>query len=242
MEERWRHEGEPFEVGTVVGCMLDLECREIRFCVNGFDDDEPAFSEVSLESGYFPAMSMVSGRIEVNFGEGDFRFLREGYSAVPYHVTEHDRKAQADAQAWRAAEVKSNMRADRQYELSTILQNPDLSGALAVLEILDRVDAARGGCEAAPSQRDATESGTSGWRRASVEDYGVAMRAALEELAESDRREIERLRQEHDEIAAEVDREEEIARQAEWDEEERYEAEMMKGVPLWAWDDESRAP
>ena len=89
-------------------------------------------------------------------------------------------------------------------ELGNILKNPDLSGALAVLEILDRTDAARGGCEAAPSQRDATESATSGWRRASVEDYGVAMRAALEELAESDRREIECFRQEHDELWTEL--------------------------------------
>ena len=66
-------------------------------------------------------------------------------------------------------------------------QNPDLSGALHVLKILDKLDDA-----AAPArQQTAPESKTSGWRHASVEDYGKAMREALEELAESDRAKVE---------------------------------------------------
>ena len=72
-------------------------------------------------------------------------------------------------------------------------QNPDLSGALFVLSLLDKLDekAARARA-AAPARQQNPESKTSGWRRASVEDYGRAMREALEELAESDRAEVER--------------------------------------------------
>ena len=101
---------------------------------------------------------------------------------------------------------RERMRLARMDELKNILKNPDLSGALAVLEILDRTDVARGSSEVPPGQRDASESGTCGWRHATVEDYGVAMRAALEELAESDRREIEGFRKEHDELATVLER------------------------------------
>ena len=81
-------------------------------------------------------------------------------------------------------------------ELATKLQNPDSSGALYVLGLLDKLDeAARGaGDAAAPSHQGA--SGSTGWRHASVEDYGRAMRIALEELAESDRDERLRCREE----------------------------------------------
>ena len=82
-------------------------------------------------------------------------------------------------------------------ELATKLQNPDSSGALYVLGLLDKLDeAARGDGEAAALDHPgASGSSPSVWRRASVEDYGRSMRLALEDLAESDRREIERIRQ-----------------------------------------------
>ena len=69
-------------------------------------------------------------------------------------------------------------------------QNPDLSGALYVLELLDDQEARACAAEPAAGQQAAPESET-GWRRASVDDYGRAMREALEELAESDRREVQ---------------------------------------------------
>ena len=87
-----------------------------------------------------------------------------------------------------------------------IIQNDDPSGALHVLGLLDKLDeAARGaGDAAAPSHQGA--SGSTGWRHASVEDYGRAMRSALKELAESDHREIERGRGERSKLLKELER------------------------------------
>ena len=88
----------------------------------------------------------------------------------------------------------------------TVLQNDDPSGALYVLELLDKLDeAARGaGDAAAPSLGGA--SGSTGWRHASVEDYGRAMRIGLEELAESDRDERRRGREEHEKLLKDLAR------------------------------------
>ena len=116
------------------------------------------------------------------------------------------RLGESDGESLAATAEQVKRTGARLKELRNILKNPDRSGALAVLEILDRTDAARGSSEVPPGQRDASESGTSGWRHATVEDYGVAMRAALEELAESDRREIEGFRKEHDKLATELER------------------------------------
>ena len=71
------------------------------------------------------------------------------------------------------------------------IQSPDPSGALYVLSLLDKLDdqEARARAAAPAGQQSAPASKPSAWRRASKDDYGVAMRAALEELAESDRRE-----------------------------------------------------
>ena len=71
------------------------------------------------------------------------------------------------------------------------IQSPDPSGALYVLSLLDKLDdqEARARAAAPAGQQNAPASKPSAWRRASKDDYGVAMRAALEELAESDRRE-----------------------------------------------------
>ena len=86
----------------------------------------------------------------------------------------------------------------------TVLQNDDPSGALYVLELLDKLDeAARDAGEAAaPSLEGA--SGSTGWRHASVEDYGRAMRSALKELVWSDSDEYERGREEHVKLIKEL--------------------------------------
>jgi hypothetical protein len=96
-----------------------------------------------------------------------------------------DARAKADKQAKADARAKADPQLKRTYESHR--QNPDLSGALYVLSLLDKLDE-----KAAPARQQNPESKTSGWRRASVEDYGRAMREALEELAESDRAEVER--------------------------------------------------
>ena len=67
-------------------------------------------------------------------------------------------------------------------------QNPDLSGVLYVLTLLDKLDAA------APARQQPPPESETGWRHASVDDYGRAMREALEELAESDRAKVKRSR------------------------------------------------
>jgi hypothetical protein len=77
-------------------------------------------------------------------------------------------------------------------QCSIFQKNPDLSGALHVLSLLDKLDAA-----APARQQNAPESET-GWRHASVDDYGRAMREALEELAESDRAKVKRSRVAYD--------------------------------------------
>jgi hypothetical protein len=75
---------------------------------------------------------------------------------------------------------------------------------LYVLELLDKLDeAARDAGEAAaPSLEGA--SGSTGWRHASVEDYGRAMRSALKELVWSDSDEYERGREEHVKLIKEL--------------------------------------
>ena len=200
-------------VGDVVGCLLDLDGREIRFSVNGYDDGL-AFDSISVDSEWQPVMSMIDGAVDINLGERDLAFLPEGYTPV-FRKFAQRLVAKVDAEranAKRANEtlthlnanlVELKMRTDHlEEELAAKLQNPDSSGALYVLELLDKLDeAARGGGEAAAPEHPGAsgpESGssTSGWRHASVEDYGRAMRIALEELAESDRREIENIRQE----------------------------------------------
>jgi hypothetical protein len=115
------------------------------------------------------------------------------------------RKAKYDA-ATAASEASMKIIEDRIDDLGTILRNPDPSGALYVLGLLDKLDeAARGAGEAAaPSHQDA--SGSTGWRHASVEDYGRAMRIALEELTASDGDEYERGRREQDELLLELGR------------------------------------
>ena len=169
-----------------------------------------AWSEPEIADVFVTLMQSVATQLgETDGGER----LRNGFGqfildAMMDSLMKVKREKLADKAAAKAKlELElTGMRVSRMVELEKILRNPDLSGALAVLEILDRTDAARGSSEVPPGQRDASESGTSGWRHATVEDYGVAMRAALEELAESDRREIEGFRKEHDKLATELER------------------------------------
>jgi hypothetical protein len=216
--------------GDTVGLMLDLECREIRFSVNG-ECDEFVFRSISVDSAYYPAISMRAGVVDINFGGSRaLKFLPEGYTPIAEEQTLNQLRAEVEAldtQIHRSTERhEANLRHEatlleikakydaatafseasmkiiegRIDDLGTILRNPDPSGALYVLGLLDKLDeAARGAGEAAaPSQQGA--SGSTGWRHASVEDYGRAMRIALEELAESDRDERRRGREEHEKL------------------------------------------
>ena len=190
-----------WSVGDIVGLLLDLDGREIRFSING-ECHEFAFRSISVDSPFLPVLSMTAGVVDVNYGERDLKFLPEGYAPVA-----NWRKKQPLAARARTSREKPGLYPllDREKELTKTLSNPDPSGALYVLSLLDKLDeAARGAGEAAAP--DHPESSTSGWRRASVADYGRAMRLALEELAESDRREIERARLEHETLMVEIGR------------------------------------
>jgi hypothetical protein len=81
---------------------------------------------------------------------------------------------------------------ETQQQYESFHQNPDLSGALYVLTLLDKLDAA------APARQQPPPESETGWRHASVDDYGRAMREALEELAESDRAKVKRSRVAYD--------------------------------------------
>ncbi|KAH8088880.1 hypothetical protein JL720_6848 [Aureococcus anophagefferens] len=88
-----------WEPGDVVGCLLDLDQGQIHFSVNGdYDEDEPAFVDVPVLSGYFPCLTMKGGLVKVNFGARDFARFKPhgddgpevqgppgGYNAVAHH-------------------------------------------------------------------------------------------------------------------------------------------------------------
>ena len=114
-----------WKVGDVVGCALDLDCREIRFSVNGvYDGEEPSFCDivdVSDAAGYFPALTMCAGQVSVNFGARAFQHRPDGYVAV-------DRAA------------------DPAAEPPPPAPKP-LTGAAALLETLDKFKAQNGGVD-----------------------------------------------------------------------------------------------
>ena len=124
--ERRFFPGARWKVGDVVGCALDLDCREIRFSVNGvYDGEEPSFCDivdVSDAAGYFPALSMCAGQVSVNFGGARaFQHLPDGYVAV-------DRAAEPAAEPPPPAPKP-------------------LTGAAALLETLDKFKAQNGGVD-----------------------------------------------------------------------------------------------
>ena len=119
------------------------------------------------------------------------RCFFKGYAEEPVKQAKAGARAKADKQAKAVARAKADQKLAWTYH--SHLQNPDLSGALYVLSLLDKLDEKEARARAAaPARQQNPESKTSGWRHASVEDYGRAMREALEELAESDRAEVER--------------------------------------------------
>jgi hypothetical protein len=197
----------PCSLGDTIGCMLDLDDRLIWWSINGKFDGS-TFSHISLEGAYQPVLTMMEGVVDINFGERKFQFPPEGYE--PVGIDERKMLIAKSEEAkygikitvrrLDANEAKIKTEAQRLDDLEIRIEDPDPSGALHVLKILDKLDeAARVASEAAaPGHRGASGSSTSGWRHASVEDYGRAMRSALEELAESDRDETERCRLEHD--------------------------------------------
>ncbi|KAH8064548.1 hypothetical protein JL722_1425 [Aureococcus anophagefferens] len=213
--QEWAEES-PMSAGDTVGCMLDLDGREIRFSVNG-ECNKFVFRSISVDTArYMPVAEeqkkqmraqnkQMRAEIEAMDTEIEALDTHPHRGAEANDETLLGRKAKYDA-ATAASEASMKIIEDRIDDLGTILRNPDPSGALYVLGLLDKLDeAARGGGEAAAlSHQDV--SGSTGWRHASVEDYGRAMRIALEELTASDGYEYERGRREQDELLLELGR------------------------------------
>ena len=86
--------GEPWEPGDVVGFLLDLVNLEMNFSVNGDvlvsgvpEGFEYAFSGVSGDGGWFPALTMKSGLLRVNFGDHDFEYPPpDTDDGAPFHA------------------------------------------------------------------------------------------------------------------------------------------------------------
>ena len=159
-----------WKVGDVVGCALDLDCREIRFSVNGvYDGEEPSFCDivdVSDAAGYFPALTMCAGQVSVNFGGARaFQHLPDGYVAV-------DRAAEPAA------------------EPPPPPPTP-LTGAAALLETLDKFKAQNGASTTRTTPACAVRSRS--WKSRSARRGRnpalVLVRSALEELEIEEREE-----------------------------------------------------
>lgn len=94
--KKWNKEaepyGQPWVVGDVIGCCIDLDNDEISFSRNGFSLGV-AFREIrKMEPGfgYYPAISLSQGeRCELNFGSRPFKYPIEGYLPIqaPTSVT-----------------------------------------------------------------------------------------------------------------------------------------------------------
>ena len=123
----------PWKVGDVVGCMLDLESREICFSVNGAYD-EPAFRDISVESAYFPALTMGTGTVAINVGARAFKHRPDGYRAVdPPPLL-------PDSMLGSLSDFFPTLNGP------TPAPKP-LTGAAALLETLDKFKAANGGVD-----------------------------------------------------------------------------------------------
>ncbi|XP_059431875.1 E3 ubiquitin-protein ligase RKP isoform X2 [Corylus avellana] len=80
--KKWNKEaepyGQPWVVGDVIGCCIDLDNDEISFFRNGLSLGV-AFHEIR-KMGYYPAISLSQGeRCELNFGSRPFKYPIEGY-------------------------------------------------------------------------------------------------------------------------------------------------------------------
>ncbi|KAF3794181.1 E3 ubiquitin-protein ligase [Nymphaea thermarum] len=77
--------GQPWVVGDVIGCCIDLDLDEISFYRNGVSLGV-AFDEVrKMEPrvGYYPAFSLSQGeRCDLNFGSRPFRYAIDGFLPI----------------------------------------------------------------------------------------------------------------------------------------------------------------
>ncbi|XP_015890975.3 E3 ubiquitin-protein ligase RKP isoform X1 [Ziziphus jujuba] len=83
---KWNKEdepyGQPWVVGDVIGCCIDLDCNEISFCRNGVSLGVAfhGIRKMGPGDGYYPAISLSPGeRCELNFGARPFKYPIEGY-------------------------------------------------------------------------------------------------------------------------------------------------------------------
>jgi hypothetical protein len=66
-----------WEPNTVIGVMIDIEKKQIRYSFDGKDDDQggPPFVNVDIGEGVYPAISVgMNSRCEINFGRKPFAF------------------------------------------------------------------------------------------------------------------------------------------------------------------------
>ncbi|KAH7859705.1 hypothetical protein Vadar_004574 [Vaccinium darrowii] len=88
-ERKWNKEaepyGQPWVVGDVIGCCIDLDHDEISFYRNGFPLGI-AFSGIRRMVpglGYYPAISLSQGeRCEINFGGRPFKYPIDGFVPI----------------------------------------------------------------------------------------------------------------------------------------------------------------
>jgi hypothetical protein len=80
--------GEYWNNGDIIGCVLDLEAKQMSFYRNG-KDLGVAFSSLSVGDGYYPAASLQYGqKIQFNFGKEPFKYpLSEVFPDIhPLHL------------------------------------------------------------------------------------------------------------------------------------------------------------
>jgi hypothetical protein len=93
-----RHDdfGDPWESGDVVTCFLDVDEAQIHFAVNGevvykagADDGDPAFGNFDTTRPFFPALTMKTGLVRVNFGARPFDYGADSCGMAGYHAVAH---------------------------------------------------------------------------------------------------------------------------------------------------------
>lgn len=81
--------GQPWVVGDVIGCCIDLQAGEISFYRNGeslgvaFDGVRRSSGGGGAELSYYPAISLSEGeRCDLNFGSRPFKYPVEGFLPI----------------------------------------------------------------------------------------------------------------------------------------------------------------
>ncbi|EAA13221.5 ATP-dependent RNA helicase Ddx1 [Anopheles arabiensis] len=107
--------GEAFGKQDVIGCMLDLDGREIAFSKNGTSLGTAfKLSEADAKNNsYFPAVVLKNAEIAFNFGQTDFKYpLPAGYAAVcnvaKENLTENPNTGPSGSAEGEAAKPKPN--------------------------------------------------------------------------------------------------------------------------------------